>query len=283
MSPTPSAASSGSATPGAPSPVNTTAKPATVATSATASPTPTTMVTATATRLPVVPKPSLTRPVVIRPPVVTSSTACYGPTNGTREFVINGSYLRDPATGTTADVWVVNGAGSTSPRSNSRQTLLENTDTRIRITLQGGPGNQAGKPISGTAGIWVTTGAGATKVCEYSYLGAPLVTSVLPYKDAAALASGRPSASLPKATGGIVEISGEGLLDPANNLSNPVTINGARPFTYRKLDIRSIQVNLPPLSAIPGVTNASNYTVKVQLVVTTPYGTSGPLEVKYTG
>lgn len=280
---TPSPSASVTATPGAPSPVNTTAKPAAVATSASATTTPSATVSATATRLPVVPRPSLRVPVVVRPPVVTSSTSCYGPTNGTRDFVINGTSLRDPATGSTADVWVVNGAGSTAPRGNSRQTLLENTDTRIRITLQGGPGNQAGQPISGTAGIWVTTGAGAAKVCDYSYLGAPLIDGVGLYKDAAALAGNRPATSLPKATGGIVSIFGEGLLDPANNLSNPVTINGARPFTYRKLDIRNIQINLPPLSAIPGVANTSTYAVKVQLVITTPYGTSGPLEVKYTG
>jgi len=198
--------------------------------------------------------------------------------------VINGRYLRDQKTGSTGDAWVVNGAGSTSLSGNSRQTMLENTDSRMRVRLEAGPGNNsAGQPNSSTIGIWVSTGAGATKVCDYTYLGVPKVTSVLPYKDAAALASGRPSASLPKATGGIIEISGEGLLDPANNLSNPVTVNGGRPFSYRKLELRSIQVNMPPLSAIPGVTNASNYTVKVQLVVTTPYGTSGPLDVKYTG
>lgn len=224
------------------------------------------------------PRVTLTRPTKVSPPVVNSSSPCYGPSaGGDREFVINGRYLldqRNPGQGSV--VYIPNRLNYGPPRF--VQTTLENTDTKIRIKLMG---FNAG--VSGSLSIWVSNYAGDTKVCDYAYLGVPQVQGFGVYKDAAALASKRLSTSLPTASGGIVDIFGEGLVDPANNLSDPVRLAGGCAVPYLNLDVRNIQVKLPPLNLIPAqCVTKKTVTSTVSIVVTTPYGSAPPIEVRFS-
>lgn len=221
------------------------------------------------------------------PPRITSTSPCFrlpGAPPGSFEFEINGQFLRDygPGNNFPTAVYVKQGKGHSNPIGaiNINWPILENTNTRILVRLD--PGKE-------TVGIFVQTWAGVAKACDFTFVTPPKVKVATFFKTIDDFNKKRPTTSLP-ASGGIVWVSGESLIDPVRPNARTFTIGG-NPVIGGLVTSQSLWdviLQIPPRAQIPDhpdpslkVTTACStcpWTVPLQFV--TQYGKSQIREVR---